>query len=78
MTHCEEVPVSEFNDLPDVNEFNEEVESSASDSGESVFKSSLSTPEQFKQKELSDLIRISTYLTKHQKYCHPHSKQKLP
>ena len=58
---CEEVTVLEFSDLPDVfmeyDEFNEEVENSASDSGGSVFKSSSSIPEQLKQEELSDLIR---------------------
>ena len=45
MTHCEEVLVPEFSDLPDVSmkyEFHEEVESSASDSGRSVFKRSSS------------------------------------
>ena len=59
--HCEEVPIPEFNDLPDVfmecDEFHEEVESSASDSSGSVFESSSSIPEQFKQEELSDLNR---------------------
>ena len=37
--------------------FQKEIKSSASDSGGSVFKSSLSIPEQFKQEELNDLIR---------------------
>ena len=59
--HCEEVPVPEFSNLPDVfmeyDEFHKEVESSASDSGGSVFESSSSIPEQIKQEELSDLIR---------------------
>ena len=60
MPHCEEVPVPEFSDLADVSieyEFHEEIESSASDSGRSVFESSSSVPEQFKQEELSNLIR---------------------
>ena len=58
--HCEEVFVPAFSDLLDVSieyEFHEEVESSLSDSGGSVFKSSLSITDQFKQEELSDLIR---------------------
>ena len=59
--HCEEVPVPEFIDLPDVfmeyNGFREEVESSASDSGESAFEISSSILEQFKQEKLSDLVR---------------------
>ena len=61
LPHCEEVSVPEFSDLLDVfmeyDKFNEEVKSSASDSGESVFKSNLSTPEQFNLEELCDLIR---------------------
>ena len=61
MPHCEKVPVPEFNDLHDLfmeyDEFYEEVENSASDSGGSVFKSSLSIPEQFEQEQLSNLIR---------------------
>ena len=61
VSHCEEVPVSEFNDLPDLfveyDKFHEEVGSSASDSGGSVFQSSSSIPEQFKQEELSNLMR---------------------
>ena len=60
MRHCEKVFVPEFSDLPDVfmeYEFHEEVENSLSDSGGSVFKSSLSITDQFKQEELSYLIR---------------------
>ena len=61
MPHCEEVTLSEFNDLPDAfmecDKFREENESSASDSGGSVFESSSSILAQFKQEELSDLIR---------------------
>ena len=38
-------------------EFHEEIGSSASDSGGSVFESSPSIPDQFKLEELSDLIR---------------------
>ena len=57
--HCEEVPVPEF--VPDIpmgyDEFHEEVESSASDSVGSVFESSSSVPKQFKQEEVSDLVR---------------------
>ena len=49
MPYCEEVPLPDFSDLPDVfmeyDEFHEEVESSASDSSESVFKSNSSIPE---------------------------------
>ena len=37
--------------------FHQEIEGSASDSGGSVFESSSSVPEQFKQEELSDLIK---------------------
>ena len=52
--HCEELPLPEFSDLLDVfmeyGEFHEEVKSSASDSGGNVFESSLSIPEQFKQR----------------------------
>ena len=61
--HCEEVPVPEFSDLPDISmgydefQFHKEVESSASDSVRSVFESSSSVPEQFKQEEVSDLVR---------------------
>ena len=59
--HYEEVPIPEFSDLPDVfmeyDDFHEEVESSASDIGESVLESSSSILEQFKQEELSDLTR---------------------
>ena len=51
--HYVEVPVPEFSDLPelsmDYHEFHQEVESSANDCGASVFGSSLSIPEQFKQ-----------------------------
>ena len=60
MPHCEEVRVPEFKDLPDVlvcDEFYEEIESFASDSGVSVFESSSSISEQFKQEKLSDLMR---------------------
>ena len=58
--HFEEVFVPEFSDLPDVSmeyEFHEEVESSVSDSGGSVFESSLSILDQFKQEKLNNLIR---------------------
>ena len=61
MLHCKEIPVPEVSDLPDISikydEFRTEVESFASDSGGSVFKSSSSITEQFKQEELSDLVR---------------------
>ena len=61
MFYCEEVPVPEFNDLYDISmkydDFHVEAESSASESGESVFESSSSISEQFKQEELSDHIR---------------------
>ena len=59
--HCEEISVPKFSDLPNIckenNECLEEVESSASDSVGTVFESSSSTPEQFKQEELSSHIR---------------------
>ena len=60
MPYGEEVSATEFNDLPDVSmeydEFHKEVKSYASDSDGSVFKSSSSIPEQFKQEELSNLV----------------------
>ena len=59
--HCEEVAIPEFNDLPGVfteyNEFHQDIEGSACDSIGSMFESSSLIPEQFKQEELSDLIR---------------------
>ena len=74
MPHCEEVPVPEFSDLPDesmeYDECHQEVESSASDSGENVFENSSSIPEQF-------LSGISTYSKKQQKFWHPDSKTKI-
>ena len=79
MPHCEK-PVPEFSDLPDISmeydEFYEDVESSASDSGGNVFKINSSILEQFKQDELSDLIRDLNYLKKQQKFWHLGSKTK--
>ena len=62
------------------NKFHEEVESSASDCGESVFESSLSISEQFKQAaiqqfKLSNLMR-DLNLSKEQKFWHRDSKTK--
>ena len=60
LPHCKEVLMLEFNDFlnksMDYDEFHEEVKSIASESNGSVFKTSSSIPEQFKQEKLSDLI----------------------
>ena len=78
--HCEEVPVPKFSDLPDItmeyDEFQEKVKSSASDSDGNGFESSLSTPEQFKQEELSDLIRNLNLCKEAAEIWHPGSKTK--
>lgn len=61
MPHSEEIPVTEFKDLCKMSlkddEFHEQVKSSASDSGESAFKSSPLVPGPLKQKKQTDLIR---------------------
>ena len=58
--HCEEVPVTKFNDLPGIcmecDQLYEEVECSASSSGGIEFESSLAVPEPFTLERLSDLI----------------------
>ena len=57
-------------------EFLDEVQSSASDSGGSLFESSSSIPEQIKQEELSDLIRDLHLSKEAAKNLAPDSKTK--
>ena len=63
-------------DWEEVHKVHEEKESSGSDSGGSMFESSSSILEQFKQEELSDLIRDLNLFKKQQKFWHPGSKTK--
>ena len=80
VSHCEKAPLPEFSDLPDVfmeyDEFYEEIESSASDGGGSVFEIVHQFQSNSNRRSRVILSGISTYLKKQQKYWHFDSKTK--